>query len=82
LKKETKKFSYPVENEYLCTLKSETIIKYKEKNIMTKAEIVNSIVQRTGIGRGEVLATVEALMEEIRTSLAVKKRERVSSWIW
>jgi DNA-binding protein HU-beta len=40
---------------------------------MTKAEIVNSIVQRTGIGRGEVLATVEALMEEIRTSLAVKK---------
>lgn len=40
---------------------------------MTKAEIVNSIVQRTGIGRGEVMATVEALMEEIRTSLAVKK---------
>ena len=40
---------------------------------MTKAEIVNSIVQRTGIGKSEVAATVEALMDEIRNSLAVKK---------
>ena len=40
---------------------------------MTKAEIVNSIVQRTGIGKAEVAATVEALMDEIRTNLAVKK---------
>ena len=40
---------------------------------MTKAEIVNSIAQRTGIGKPEVAATVEALMDEIRTSLAVNK---------
>jgi DNA-binding protein HU-beta len=40
---------------------------------MTKAEIVNSIAMRTGIGKTEVSATVEALMEEIRNSLAVNK---------
>ena len=40
---------------------------------MTKAEIVNSIAQRTGISKPEVLATVEAFMDEIRTSLAVNK---------
>ena len=40
---------------------------------MTKAEIVNSIAQRTGIAKPEVAATVEALMEEIRNSLAVNK---------
>ena len=40
---------------------------------MTKAEIVNSISARTGVAKPDVLATVEALMEEIRTSLAVKK---------
>ena len=40
---------------------------------MTKAEIVNAIAQRTGIGKPEVSATVEALMDEIRTSLAVNK---------
>jgi len=36
---------------------------------MTKAEIVNSIANRTGIGKQEVAATVEALMDEIRNSL-------------
>jgi len=36
---------------------------------MTKAEIVNSIAARTGIGKQEVAATVEALMDEIRNSL-------------
>lgn len=40
---------------------------------MTKAEIVNSIAMRTGIGKTEVSATVEALMEEIRNSLALNK---------
>ena len=40
---------------------------------MTKAEIVNSIAQRTGIAKPEVAATVEAFMDEIRTSLAVNK---------
>jgi len=40
---------------------------------MTKAEIVNSIVEKTGIGKREVATTIEALMEEIRYSLANNK---------
>lgn len=36
---------------------------------MTKAEIVTSISEKTGIEKGDVLATVEALMEEIKSSL-------------
>ena len=40
---------------------------------MTKAEIVNSIAQRTGVGKPDVAATVDALLEEIRNSHAVNK---------
>ena len=40
---------------------------------MTKAQIVNAITLRTGISKPEVAATVEALMDEIRNSLAVNK---------
>ncbi|MBQ8095674.1 MAG: integration host factor subunit beta [Prevotella sp.] len=40
---------------------------------MTKAEIITAIAQKTGIGKPEVSATIEALMEEIRNSLAVNK---------
>ena len=40
---------------------------------MTKAEIVNTISQQTGIGKKEVAITIEAFMEEIRTSLATNK---------
>lgn len=40
---------------------------------MTKADIINNIVEGTGISRKEVTATVEAFMEEIRDSLANKK---------
>ena len=40
---------------------------------MTKAEIVNTIAQQTGIGKKEVATTIEAFMEEIRTSLTNKK---------
>jgi len=36
---------------------------------MTKAEIVTNISEKTGIERADVLATVEALMEEIKGSL-------------
>jgi DNA-binding protein HU-beta len=43
---------------------------------MTKAEIVNSISLQTGIGKKEVAITIEAFMEEIRTSLA-NNRENV-----
>ena len=40
---------------------------------MTKAEIVKSIAQQTGLPPREVLVVVEAFMEEIRTSLANNK---------
>ena len=40
---------------------------------MTKAQIVNTISQQTGIGKKEVATTIEAFMEEIRTSLANNK---------
>ena len=43
---------------------------------MTKADIINHIVEQTGIGKKEVATTVEAFMEEIRTSLA-NNRENV-----
>ncbi|MCC6938425.1 MAG: HU family DNA-binding protein [Flavobacteriales bacterium] len=36
---------------------------------MTKAELVGIIAKKTGIERTDVLATVEALMEEVKSSL-------------
>jgi len=36
---------------------------------MTKAEIVASISEKTGIEKADTLATVEAFMEEIKSSL-------------
>ena len=43
---------------------------------MTKAEIVNNIASTTGIDKKAVATTIEAFMEEIRTSLA-ENRENV-----
>ena len=40
---------------------------------MTKAQIVNSIAQTTGVDKKSVLTTVEAFMEEIRAALADNK---------
>jgi DNA-binding protein HU-beta len=40
---------------------------------MTKAEIVNSISEKTGVAKRDVAVTVEAFMEEIRNSMAVEK---------
>ena len=37
---------------------------------MTKAEIVNEIVNKTGIEKVAVEATVEAIMETVKTSMA------------
>lgn len=42
-------------------------------NIMTKADIINKIVEDTGLAKRDVTATVEAFMEEIRQSLASNK---------
>jgi DNA-binding protein HU-beta len=36
---------------------------------MTKAEIVSTISEKSGIEKGDVLATVEALMDEVKNSL-------------
>ena len=43
---------------------------------MPKAEIIKKIVEETGIANKDVTITVEAFMEEIRTSLA-ENRENV-----
>jgi DNA-binding protein HU-beta len=40
---------------------------------MTKAEIISNIAEKTGMEKKDVAATVEAFMEEIKTSLAEKK---------
>lgn len=41
---------------------------------MTKADIINKIVEDTGsLAKKDVAATVEAFMEEIRQSMAVQK---------
>lgn len=37
---------------------------------MTKADLVNEIAKNTGIGKDEVLKTVEAMMETVKDSLA------------
>ncbi len=40
---------------------------------MTKADIINKIVEDTGLPKRDVSATVEAFMEEIRQSMAVQR---------
>ena len=42
---------------------------------MTKAELIEKISEKTGVGKVEVSATVEAFMEEVRNSLAVNKED-------
>jgi DNA-binding protein HU-beta len=42
---------------------------------MTKAEIVGKIVEKTGLEKKEVLATVETFMDEVKSSL--EKNENV-----
>ena len=42
---------------------------------MTKAELIEKISEKTGVGKVEVSATVEAFMEEGRNSLAVNKED-------
>ena len=42
---------------------------------MTKAEIIDRIASDTGLEKKAVSATVEAFMEEVRQSLAVRKED-------
>ncbi len=41
---------------------------------MTKAEIIDQIVEETGIAKRDVAITVEAFMEAIRVSMAKEKQ--------
>ena len=40
---------------------------------MTKADIINKIIEDTGLPKKDVTATIEAFMEEIRKSMTVQK---------
>ena len=42
---------------------------------MTKAELIEKISEKTGVGKVEVSAAVEAFMAEVRNSLAVNKED-------
>ncbi len=42
---------------------------------MTKADIINKIVEDTGLAKKDVDTTIEAFMEEIRQSLSSRKED-------
>jgi len=50
---------------YFCTV----LQKIKNKEVMTKADIVSKISDQTGIEKVAVQATVEAFMESVKESL-------------
>lgn len=56
-----------MQSEFINEIKNYTFV------IMTKHEIVNRISEETGIGKKDVAITIEAFMEEIRTSIATNK---------
>ena len=51
---------------YICNPKKERI--QSKFNSMTKADIVTKISEKLGIEKGDVQATVEAFMEEVKLS--------------
>lgn len=42
---------------------------------MTKADIINNIVEETGLAKKDVATTIEAFMEEVRKSLSERKED-------
>lgn len=42
---------------------------------MTKADIINKIVEDTGLAKQDVATTIEAFMEEVRQSLTIRKED-------
>lgn len=52
---------------YLHTQKTDNKLIYKQ--IMTKADIVAKISEKLGLEKGDVQATVESFMEEVKSSL-------------
>jgi DNA-binding protein HU-beta len=55
-------------NPYICNLKN-LHINLKIEKKMTKADIVAKIAEKLGLEKGDVQATVESFMEEVKTSL-------------
>ncbi|MDD3405830.1 MAG: integration host factor subunit beta [Paludibacteraceae bacterium] len=62
---------------YICKLYEELksiiiklIINHLKTTKMTKADLVNEIAKNTGIGKDEVLKTVEAMMDTVKGSLS------------
>jgi DNA-binding protein HU-beta len=55
-------------NPYICNLKN-LHINLKNEKKMTKADIVAKIAEKLGLEKGDVQATVESFMEEVKTSL-------------
>ena len=42
---------------------------------MTKADIINKIVEDTGLAKQDVATTIEAFVEEVRQSLTIRKED-------
>lgn len=42
---------------------------------MTKADIINKIVEDTGLAKQDVATTIEAFLEEVRQSLTIRKED-------
>lgn len=42
---------------------------------MTKADIINKIVEDTGLAKQDVATTIEVFMEEVRQSLTIRKED-------
>ena len=59
------------EKLYICTLKirEQNTIILKHFLKMTKADIVSNIAEKSGIEKADVLATVEAFMNEVKGAL-------------
>ncbi len=69
-------FPYAIKNSYICKpfFGKRKITETKQYNKkMTKAEIIEEIVNSTGVARKDVAMTVEAFMEAIKNSLLEKK---------
>ena len=69
------KFYFERENIYLCISQSGTyeFTNIKHTQQMTKAEIVEEIVNTTGVARKDVAATVESFMEVVKKCMAERK---------
>ncbi|GGB85371.1 integration host factor subunit beta [Flavobacterium suaedae] len=61
--------NYCLFNLYICTLEKNTYTNINLRKKMTKADIVAKISEKLGLEKGDVQATVESFMEEVKNSL-------------